>query len=492
MRSLLLILLLSILTVTIGGLAPVAAQDIGVGKQSRNIFDSMTNTTDPKVVMGARRGVITGGSFVAKNRMMNVQLVSMNAPSVSVGCGGIDAFMGSFSFISKQQMVQALRSIASAAVGYAFKLALASMCPSCEKMMATMQDTMNALTSNNINSCEVGQALIQAGGDNSIASAIEKAGAPIRSRMGWADDYEASKNQGGSRTPMMDVLNKSPQIYSQVVSGNIVWQSLTAQGTGLWFGDDSHELLEDIISLTGTIIVCMPKNPGSSGPDCVVSKTGTETKDQDGRLVQRVIEPSLTLEELVDGSTGNKAIKRWTCAGQDTYDPKGCNDMVLKDYTNYVGMRQRVRDVFLGTGANSTGGMIDAMAMGDRTPTAMEKAFMSGGGAYTQMALNLAKKSPTAAKMFVQQFDDLIAAELVRNIVFVNIDAALSALSRRDGADTSEVRKLIGEAMDRNRAQLGEYYHRAQGRSAMFDYFSNLNSVVEKRDPIQRPIGSLN
>ncbi|KZC39863.1 hypothetical protein RHOFW510R12_01055 [Rhodanobacter sp. FW510-R12] len=483
---------MSLLTFAGGSLPPVAAQDIGVAKQSKNIFDSMTNTTDPKVVMGARRGVITGGSFVAKNRMMNVQLLSMNAPSVSVGCGGIDAFMGSFSFISKQQVVQALRSIASAAVGYAFKLALASMCPSCEKMMATMQDTMNSLTSSNINSCEVGQALIQAGGDNSIASAIDKSGAGIRDTMGWADDRQAAKNQGGSSTPLLDVLRKSPQIYDQIVSGNIVWQSMAAQNTGLWFGDTSHELLEDIMSLTGTIIVCMPKQPGSSGPDCLVSKTGTETKDQDGRLVQRTLQPTLTLEELVEGSQGNRAVKRMTCAGQNAYEPKGCNEVVVKDYPNFVGMRQRIREVFLGTGADSSGGMIDAIARGDRAPTAMEQAFMTGGGAYSQMAVNLAKKSPAAAKLYVQQFDDLIAAELVRNIVFVNIDAALTALSRRDGADTSEVRKLIGEAMDRNRDQLSEYYRKAQGRSAVFDYFVNLNSVVEKRDPIQRPIGSLN
>lgn len=492
MRRFLFTLALACLTVAAGNMSPVRAQEFGVGKQSKNIFDSMTNTTDPKVVMGARRGVITGGSFVAKNRMMNVQLLSMNAPSVSVGCGGIDAFMGSFSFISKQQVVQALRSIASAAVGYAFKLALASMCPSCEKMMATMQDTMNALTSSNINSCEVGQALIQAGGDNSIAAAIEKSGAGIRDTMGWADDRQAAKNQGGSSTPLMDVLNKSPQIYNQVVSGNIVWQSMAAQDTGLWFGDTSHELLEDIMSLTGTIIVCMPKKAGSAGPDCLVSKTGTETKDQDGRLVQRTIQPTLTLEELVEGSQGNRAVKRMTCAGQDPYDPKGCNDVEIKDYPNFVGMRQRIRDVFLGTGADSSGGMIDAIEKGDRKPTAMEQAFMTGGGAYAQMAVNLAKKSPAAAKMYVQQFDDLIAAEVVRNIVFVNIDAALTALSRRDGADTSEVRKLIGDSMNNNRAQLAEYYRKAQGRSAIFEYFVNLNSVIEKRDPIQRPIGSLN
>lgn len=492
MRKILLTLLLSVLTAGLGGVAPVAAQEVGVAKQSKNIFNTMTNTTDPKIVMGARRGVITGGSFVAKNKIMNVQLASMTAPSVSVGCGGIDAFMGSFSFISKQQVVQALRSIASAAVGYAFKLALASMCPSCEKMMATMQDTMNALTSNNINSCEVGQALIAAGGDNSIASAIDKSGAPIRDSMGWSDDYQAAKNQGGSTAPMMDVLNKSPQLYNQIVSGNIVWQSLAAQSTGLWFGDSSHELLEDIMSLTGTIVVCMPQKAGAGGPDCVVSKTGTETKDQDGRLVQRTFQPVLSLEDLVEGSEGSKAIKRWTCAGQDAYDPKGCNVLVLKDYTDFVGMRQRIRDVFLGTGASSTGGMIDAIQTGDRTVTPTEQAFMTGGGAYTQMAVSLAKKSPAAAKLFVQQFDDLIAAEVVRNIVFVNIDAALTAISRRDGADTSDVRKLLGESMSKNQAQLTEYYRKAQGRSAIFQYFADLNTVIEKRDPIQRPIGALN
>ena len=93
------------------------------------MFGTMTNVTAPTAHLGQRRGVITGGSLVARNGITNTNLVSFVPPSFSAGCGGIDLFAGSFSFINFNQFVQLLRNVAGNASGYAFQLAVGAMCP---------------------------------------------------------------------------------------------------------------------------------------------------------------------------------------------------------------------------------------------------------------------------------------------------------------------------------------------------------------------------
>ncbi len=57
-------------------------------------------------------------------------------PSFSAGCGGIDLFGGSFSFINMNQFVDLMRAVASNAAGYAFQLAINAMCPDCGRRSA--------------------------------------------------------------------------------------------------------------------------------------------------------------------------------------------------------------------------------------------------------------------------------------------------------------------------------------------------------------------
>jgi conjugative transfer pilus assembly protein TraH len=53
-----------------------------------------------------------------------IQLVSMTLPDINAGCGGIDAYLGSFSFINSEQLQRFGKQIMSNAAGYFFDLAL--------------------------------------------------------------------------------------------------------------------------------------------------------------------------------------------------------------------------------------------------------------------------------------------------------------------------------------------------------------------------------
>jgi conjugative transfer pilus assembly protein TraH len=58
------------------------------------------NVTQAQAWQGQAAGYFTGGSVYLRNPVKNVQLISMQVPSLNSGCGGIDAYLGAFSMIS--------------------------------------------------------------------------------------------------------------------------------------------------------------------------------------------------------------------------------------------------------------------------------------------------------------------------------------------------------------------------------------------------------
>ena len=141
---------------------------MGIGNQMTNLFDTMLNHTAPTAHLGQRRGVVTGGSINARNRIMNESLWHFVPPSFDAGCGGIDLFAGSFSFISAEQFQQLLRAIAANAAGYAFEVALGAMCKECLETMETLQKKIQALNQGFANSCQLAKGLV-----NDVADAFD-------------------------------------------------------------------------------------------------------------------------------------------------------------------------------------------------------------------------------------------------------------------------------------------------------------------------------
>jgi conjugative transfer pilus assembly protein TraH len=72
-------------------------------------------------------GFYTGGSVFSRSKVNNAELFSLQMPHYRSGCGGIDLFMGGFSYINAAAFTQLLRNIGSNAGGYAFNLALATV-----------------------------------------------------------------------------------------------------------------------------------------------------------------------------------------------------------------------------------------------------------------------------------------------------------------------------------------------------------------------------
>ena len=79
---------------------PVSAN---VGAGMNNLFNSMggfANATPPTAYKGQTMNGYSGGGFYARTPVKNYQLMTAQAPSLNIGCGGIDFTAGAFSHIN--------------------------------------------------------------------------------------------------------------------------------------------------------------------------------------------------------------------------------------------------------------------------------------------------------------------------------------------------------------------------------------------------------
>lgn len=100
---------------------PQSAGASFIGEQMNRMYDEIiSNHTEPGAYRTARRVVLSGGGTRIRTRLMDLHPVTVEPPSISAGCGGINLFTGSFSFINSEQWIQFARAVASNAVSYAF------------------------------------------------------------------------------------------------------------------------------------------------------------------------------------------------------------------------------------------------------------------------------------------------------------------------------------------------------------------------------------
>ena len=105
-------------------------------------------------------GFYTGGEFFPHSEAHAPQIMKVNTPGLSSGCGGIDLFKGGFSFIKADQFVQFAKSIMSSAGGYALNLALETAVPEIAHDLQYMQRVAQSANNSNLGSCEMGEDLV--------------------------------------------------------------------------------------------------------------------------------------------------------------------------------------------------------------------------------------------------------------------------------------------------------------------------------------------
>lgn len=387
-------------------------------------FGDMSNFTAPGVYETQRRGVFAGGRYTTKSKIFDENLISFAPPSWKGGCGGIDMFNGSFSFVSADQIVQLLRQVAANAKGYAFQLALDNVCPDCSKHIESFQKKIQQLNQHLGNSCQLAQGIV-----NDATSAFElkgKTDASIAATVSGlvTDVFSAREETESGRSPEQQLGEE--ELLRRELIGNIVWLQLTKQNAKSWFtyGDDS--LLETMMSLTGTIIRMPPTHNTEYGQVLPV--------------VTKPAKPDL-LRAILEGGQ----VKTYRCDTRNKcYNPTD-QTVTIK------GLGEMVMDMLLGTGSNP--GIIAKFASNTGTLTERERAFMSNlpAGAGT-IVRNLSILSEDAARIFVMRAANSIALSMVYTTTEELFRAVNLVVSQSKAPHQTQAVNLISESQRKVRA----------------------------------------
>lgn len=209
------------------------------------------NVSRAQAWQGQAAGYVTGGSVYLRNQVKQVQLISMQVPSLNVGCGGIDSYLGAFSFINGAELQRFVKQIMSNAAGYAFDLALQTMVPELKQAKDFLQKLASDVNSANMSSCQAAQGII--GGLWPVTQlSNQKICQDIAGESNIFADWAASR-QGCTVGGQGDnVTNRAPDNEKDQVlkNKNLIWDAL---GRNHLF-DGNNELKELVMSIIGSIV----------------------------------------------------------------------------------------------------------------------------------------------------------------------------------------------------------------------------------------------
>lgn len=317
----------TLLSVLIGMTMAAPSYSSFLSEQTDKMFnETLSNVTTPGAYETRQRGVLTGGQYTAHNRIRNVQLFSFSLPSISAGCGGIDIFAGSFSFINSDQLVALMRSIASNAVSYAFSVALETMSPTIKGVVDVLNDLAQKVNSSNINSCRIAQGFV-----NDIADTFIKE-SQVKNRVSlkkvatdtW-EDFSAIFNHHEPAIETLDEEEKK-QIYG---NGNIMYNALKDSSALTAFGGKNDKAeIEQVMSVTGMVIVTAKDDTSESATD-------------DNKVDSQTQPPSIKFAELLTADKKDK-LNYYKCKNDD------CSEVATEQREGYEGLSSKIVKLLIG------------------------------------------------------------------------------------------------------------------------------------------------
>ena len=117
-------------------------------------------TSSPDYLSGQQRGYYSGGSFNSRWSSSTSYPVTLEMPRIKSGCGGIDVFMGGFSFMNSDYLVDKLQGILSGAAAVAFDLGLKTLCEQCSNTIKNFEAMSDKLNSMQLDECAAAKELV--------------------------------------------------------------------------------------------------------------------------------------------------------------------------------------------------------------------------------------------------------------------------------------------------------------------------------------------
>ncbi|MCX7099419.1 MAG: conjugal transfer protein TraH [Methylococcales bacterium] len=402
-------------------------------KELQKAFSDMINVTPGGAYMTQRRGVVSGGGISMRNKTVHPNLISWVPPEIRGGCGGIDLFAGSFSFINGAQFTQLARSIAQGAVGYAFELAIEGMCPTCAQVVSKLQSEVAKINSLMRNSCETAKWAVDKTGLKAWRNEQIHEHSQVNTGFGYVDDYFNAKESNNSPAKTAIANGKINE-----VTGNVVYEALKGSNVINWFADGDEQLLMVLMSMSGTLI--------------------TSNKDDNSDVKYDFRAPVLKVRDFIEG--GDVLI--YKCESDECLLPTGSDTETIN---GFVGLRARTKKMVLGTGicAACTGGLLKKIPSRSSGAvfTADEQKFIEATSPGVYALLKRLSTEPQSAALVADKLIDVLATELANSMIDEMqetvvqavtatgrpLDSSMLEVMRDTRQQINEARRINGESL---------------------------------------------
>lgn len=255
-----------------------------------NFFSSMNADVNvATVVQNQSAGVASGGGFSTRSQVVNLTPARFTPPSFNTSCGNLNFYAGSFSFLTNtDQLIAFLQNTLMTAGVTAVMVALKAATPNIAGTLQSMFDEANKLMNMFNNSCQLGTALGNIGG-NAFGDAVQKTTGHSLSEAGDASAAFINNSVIGSagRT-INDSMRSVRETYEGWVGanatanpdsadplkqknandyGSVIWKGLQKEKLYNLPGINGSQGLSGIanlvISLTGDVIIYSPTDDGT-------------------------------------------------------------------------------------------------------------------------------------------------------------------------------------------------------------------------------------
>lgn len=254
---------------------------VNAGVMDQMMEGVYTNTTDAGKYESQKMGHYQGGSFYARFPTKSINIAMFDPPRIQAGCGGIDLFGGSFSFISGDEIVQILRSIGQNALGLLFQMGIQAISQPLSTLLNHFSDKLQQMNQALRNSCAAANKIVSIATNGSPLQDLAHMKDGIKEtfsntaadafnafKKGAAQGYEGSlwqkvsqwkkKSDADPSNNAQDAKNND--IRKEPMNGNTTWKALTNsksyQRISPLLTEAAHErqIKELIINIGGTTI----------------------------------------------------------------------------------------------------------------------------------------------------------------------------------------------------------------------------------------------
>lgn len=236
------------------------------------LFESLNihnNASAPGSYKDQQAGYYTGGGVMMRADISGFSPIQVSLPAFNVGCGKIDAHLGSLSFMKSGNMIRSLKAMGVGIGTYAFQLALKTVAPQIESTFSQLRKILLEINQMQLGDCRMVQQM--------VTSALPKdsemyrhACTDVNSKGSEESDWFGAKagckesEQAFAKAKEVGASEREAKTDSfDMRPVNFTWHALYKM-SGL-----SDEMKEFIMTLVGTIIkkegALRPKQKEPSG-----------------------------------------------------------------------------------------------------------------------------------------------------------------------------------------------------------------------------------